>query len=447
MNKKWQIPRRTFLKGLGTAVALPVLDAMLPVRALSAVQGAGAFPKRMAFLYVPNGVNMSDWTPAATGSQFELPYILEPLKAFQKDFSVLSGLTCDKARPNGDGAGDHARAQASFLTGAQARKTDGAGIRVGISADQVAAQKVGRETRFASLELGCERGLNSGGCDSGYSCAYSANMSWKNESTPMAKEINPRQVFERLFGNEAKGEEAESRIRRERHQKSILDFVLEDARQLKSGLGVTDQRKVEEYLSAVRELEQRLERTERAAALLPGSAKPTGIPKDYQEHIRLMADMLVLAFQSDTTRIATFMIANDGNNRAYPAFGVTEGHHEISHHGGSKAKKEKIAKINHFHVSQLAYLLERLKSIKEGNGTLLDNCLIAYGSGISDGDRHNHDDLPILLAGHGGGTLKPGRHVRYPNNTPLNNLWLSMVDRMGVRTERIGDSTGLLENI
>ncbi len=447
MNKKWQIPRRTFLKGLGTAVALPMLDAMLPVRAFSAAAATSAFPKRAAFLYVPNGVNMADWTPAATGGQFELPYILEPLKAFQKDFSVLSGLTCDKARPNGDGAGDHARAQSSFLTGAQARKTDGASIRVGISADQVAAQKIGKETRFASLELGCERGLNAGNCDSGYSCAYSANMSWKNESTPMAKEVNPRLVFERLFGNEVKGEEAESRLRRERHQKSILDFVMEDARQLKAGLGVTDQRKVEEYLTAVRELEQRLQRIERSAALLPGATKPTGIPKDYQEHIRLMFDMLVLAFQSDATRISTFMIANDGNNRAYPAFGVTEGHHEISHHGGSKVKKEKIAKINHFHITQLAYFLERLKSVKEGDGTLLDNSLIAYGSGISDGDRHNHDDLPVLLAGHGGGTLKPGRHVRYPQNTPLNNLWLSMVDRMGARTEKLGDSTGLLENI
>ena len=448
MNTKWQIPRRTFLKGLGTAVALPVLDAMLPVRAFSAVTSAASqFPKRTAFLYVPNGANMADWTPTAVGNQFELPYILQPLKALQKDFSVLTGLTCDKARPNGDGAGDHARAQASFLTGAQARKTNGASIKVGVSADQVAAQKVGKETRFASLELGCERGLNSGNCDSGYSCAYSANMSWQNESTPMAKEVNPRQVFERLFGNAVKGEEAESRARRERYQKSILDFVMEDAKQLKANLGYTDQRKVEEYLTAVREMEQRLQRIEHAAELLPGATKPNGIPKDYQEHIRLMYDMLVLAFQSDTTRISTFMIANDGNNRAYPLLGVSEGHHELSHHGGSAVKKEKIAKINHFHTTQLAYFLERLKSVKEGDGTLLDNCLIAYGSGISDGDRHNHDDLPVLLAGRGGGTLNPGRHVRYAKNTPLTNLWLSMINRMGANAEKVGDSTGVLQNI
>lgn len=451
MNKAWQIPRRTFLKGVGTTIALPVLEAMLPVKTLaSVVQPAKrGFPTRIAFFYVPNGVNMSQWTPSKVGEDFELPYILEPLQSLKSEISVLTGLTCDKARSHGDGGGDHARAQSAFLTGCQPRKTDGANIKVGISADQVAAQKIGRLTKLPSLELGIERGMNAGNCDSGYSCAYSANMSWRGEATPMAKEVDPRAVFERLFGSLNAGERSEARARREQYHKSILDFVQEDARSLKSKLGVTDQRKLDEYLTAVRELEMRLERVESAAAQMPDATKPTGIPaNDFQAHSRLMADMLVLAFQSDCTRIATFMLANDGSNRNYPTIGVKDGHHEISHHGRNKEKLEKIANINRHHVEQYAYFLDRLKSIKEGDGTLLDHCLVAYGSGISDGDRHNHDDLPIVLAGRGNGSANPGRHVKYPNETPVTNLWLSMVDRAGATgVDSIGDSTGRLENI
>ncbi len=451
MNKAWQIPRRTFLKGLGTTVALPVLDAMLPVKSIAAIGEAAkkAHPTRLAFMYVPNGMNMSLWTPSEVGEEFELPFVLEPLKALQKDISVLTGLTCDKARPHGDGGGDHARAQSAFLTGSQPRKTDGANIKVGISADQVAAQQIGRYTKLPSLELGIERGMNAGNCDSGYSCAYSANMSWRSDATPMAKEIDPRAVFERLFGNGNQSVRAEGRAKRELYQKSILDFVQEDARSLKSKLGVTDQRKVEEYLTAVRELEMRLQRVEAAAAQMPDASKPTGIPKDdFRAHSRLMLDMLVLAFQTDSTRVATLMLANDGSNRSYKEIGVNDGHHETSHHGRNKEKLEKIAKINRYHVEQYAYFLQRLKSIKEGDGTLLDHCLIAYGSGISDGDRHNHDDLPIVLAGRGNGTANPGRHVKYEKETPVTNLWLSMIDRAGATgVEKLGDSTGRLENI
>jgi hypothetical protein len=451
MNKSWQIPRRTFLKGVGASIALPVFEAMAPIKTLAAAASASArkFPTRVAWLYVPNGINMSEWRPGEAGELSKLPYILEPLQDLRRDFSVFTGLTCDKARPHGDGGGDHARAQSAFLTGCQPRKTDGANIKVGISADQLAAQQIGRTTKFPSIELGLERGMNAGNCDSGYSCAYSANMSWRSEATPMAKEIDPRAVFERLFGGGNSNERAESRAKRELYQKSILDLVREDARSLKSKLGVTDQRKLDEYLTAVRELEQRLDRVEAAAAQMPDASKPTGIPKDnFRSHSEMMFDMLALAFQTDSTRIATLMLANDGSPRTYKEIGVGEAHHELSHHGRNKEKLEKIAKINRLHIDQFAYFLTKLKSIKEGEGTLLDHCLIAYGSGISDGDRHNHDDLPILLAGHGNGTVKTGRHLKFPNETPVTNLWLSMIDRAGATgVERLGDSTGRLENI
>ena len=452
MQTKWRIPRRTFLRGLGTAMALPMLEAMSPAAKLfaSEIDAVKQFPRRMAFVYVPNGVNMADWTPSAVGTDFELPYILQPLKAVQKELLVLSGLAQRKAFANGDGAGDHARASATFLTGCQARKTPGVDIKVGISVDQVAAQQIGKETRFNSLELGCEGNRQAGSCDSGYSCAYQANISWKGESTPMPPEIDPRLVFERLFANNSTGQITENLERRKRYQKSILDFVLEDARQLRSNLGVTDQRKLDEYLSAVREMEERIEKAEKFAASLPegqNHASISGIPGDFEKHIRLMYDLQALAFQTDTTRISTLMVAYDGSNRPYKEVGISDGHHDLSHHGNDEAKKQKIAKINHFHSTQFAYFLEKLKSIPEGEGTLLDNCMIIYGSGIGDGNRHNHDDLPVLLAGGGGGSIQTGRHVRYEKNTPMTNLYLSMLDRMGVTVDRIGDSTGKLNEL
>jgi hypothetical protein len=441
-----KLPRRTVLRGMGTAMALPLLEAMGPVAALAAP--ARKAPLRMAFLFVPNGKHMEDWTPKTDGPGYELPYILEPLKNVKNDLMVLTGLTHDKARPNGDGPGDHARSTAAFLTGCQARKTAGADIKLGVSVDQIAAQHLGRQTRFPSLEIGCEGGRQAGNCDSGYSCAYSSAISWRAESTPVAKEINPRLVFERLFGNGDAEESAESRAVRDRYKKSILDFVLDDAKALKPQLGLHDQHKLEEYFAGVRELEQRLARADAGHELqLDGMKLPERPPSDYGEHLRLMADMLVLAFQADLTRVATFMLANDGSNRPYRQINVSEGHHDLSHHGRDPAKQAKIREINRFHVQHLAYLLEKLKSAKEGNGTLLDNCMLVYGAGISDGDRHNHDNLPVILAGRGGGTIKPGRHVVYPDNTPMANLFMSMLDRMRVPADHVGDSTGRLDHL
>ncbi len=436
------LSRRAMLRGVGAAVALPLLEAMIPPTAFGAP--AAKAPLRMAFLYVPNGKNMAEWTPSAVGSDFQLPNTLQPLEAHKKDLLVLSGLTLDKARDHGDGGGDHARAMASFLTGRQARKTHGEDIRIGISADQVAASRVGHLTRFPSLEIGCEGGRNAGNCDSGYSCAYSSNLSWRGEATPMSKEVNPKLVFERLFLNAQNGSASRQNIR-----KSVLDFVTEDARNLQGQLGATDKRKLDEYLSGVREIELRLAKSQEPVAEVGQSklGKPDGVPKEYQDHIRLMADILVLAFQADLTRTATFVFANDGSNRNYKSIDIPEGHHDLSHHNRAKEKLEKIAKINKFHVTQLAYLLDRLKSVQEGSGNLLDNSMIVYGSGISDGNRHNHDDLPILLAGKGGGSLKTGRHVRYPKETPLMNLYLSMLDRVGASIPSLGDSTGRLTSL
>jgi hypothetical protein len=445
MSGKQRITRRTLLKGLGTAIALPMLEVMSPMEALG---GVASRPKRLAFFYVPNGIHMPAWTPNSPGADFAIPSILEPLAPLRKDFLVLSGLTLDKARAHGDGGGDHARAMSTFLTGRHPRKTHGADLRAGVTADQVAAQQVGRLTRFPSLELGCDRGLQSGSCDSGYSCAYSANISWQSDSTPMAKEIDPRLLFERLFSNQFKDEPRESRLRRQLYEKSVLDFVIEDAGHLRAQLGAHDRHKIDEYLTSIRELERRIARADHDTAAAHAPAKPpVGIPKSYEEHIRLLMDLLVVAFQGDLTRIATFVFANEGSNRSYRFIGVPEGHHELSHHAGEKEKQEKIRLINRFHVSQFGYFVGKLKSIKEGNGTLLDQAMIVYGSGIGDGNRHNHDELPILVAGRAGGTIRPGRHIRFPKETPLTNLHLSLLDRMDAPTASFGDSTGRLPGL
>ena len=335
-----------------------------------------------------------------------------------------------------------------FLTGVQPLKSEGSEIRAGISVDQFAAQKIGHQTRFASLELGTERGRQSGKCDSGYSCAYSNNVSWRDGATPMAKETNPRLVFERLFGNGPKSERNESLARRQRYQKSILDFVLEDARSLTRKVSGNDRQKLDEYLAAVREIEKRIEWAEGESAskssVLAGLGKPEGVPDSYQEHIRLMGDMMILAFQTDVTRVSTFMLANAGSNRSYRPIGVNEGHHSLSHHQNNRDKLEKISRINTFHVEQLSYMLQKMKSIPEGDGSLLDNCMIVYGSGISDGNRHNNENLPIVLAGRGGGWIRPGRHIQYSGDTPLNNLFVTMLNQAGATTDSFNDSTGKL---
>lgn len=446
--KDLTISRRTVLRGTGAAVALPWLEAMFTPSAYAAPSGKPAL--RAAFLSVPNGVHMQDWTPATDGG-FTAPYIMEPLSHLKGDLLVLSGLTHDKARANGDGPGDHARSAGTFLTAMQAKKTAGADIRVGTSVDQIAAEKIGKATRFPSLELGIERGQVAGNCDSGYSCAYSSNISWKSESTPMPKETSPRALFERLFAAGAKPAEPGGKPgNREMYKRSILDYVLEDANKLAGKLPGSDKRKLDEYLGSIREVENRIVAAERSAdAPSAGNSltAPTGDPRDYQDHCRLMFDLLALAFQTDSTRIATFMLANEGSNRAYSLIGVTEGHHDLSHHGGDKNKHEKIKAINRFHISQLAYFVDKLKAVKEGAATLLDNCMVVYGSGISDGDRHNHDNLPCLIVGKGGGALKPGRHVRYPRNVPMADLFLSLLDRLGAGVPAFGDSKGRLPGL
>ncbi|MCC6232944.1 MAG: DUF1552 domain-containing protein [Verrucomicrobiales bacterium] len=443
------IGRRTFLRGLGASVALPLLDSLSPVRAATAAVAEP--PLRLAFVYVPNGIHMPDWTPAYEGALTELPRVLQPLASFRRDMLVLTGLTHDKGRANGDGAGDHARAAASWLTGSQALKSEGSQIRAGVSVDQMAAAALGSQTRLPSLEIGAEPGRQAGKCDSGYSCAYSNNISWRNETTAMAKEINPRAVFERMFGGGTDSAKAEGLARRLKQRRSILDLVYEDARSLSARASGQDRIKLDEYLTAVREIEQRVERAEREVAERPAGVPevelPEGVPTNYEEHLRLLADMMVLAFQTDTTRVGTFMFANEGSNKPYPFIGVKDGHHTLSHHENDPDKQQRISRINQFHTRQMAYFLERLRGVQEGEGTLLDHSIVVYGSSISDGNRHNHDDLPVALFGRGGGTILPGRHVRYASETPMCNLFLSLLERAGSTETRFGDSTGCLRHL
>jgi hypothetical protein len=442
------LSRRTVLRGTAAALALPWLESLLPRSAWAAPPPR---PLRLAFLYVPNGADMANWTPKSAEPGFTLPYALEPLAPVRAHVTVLTGLAHRKADANGDGPGDHARAGATFLTGCQARKTSGADLRVGVSVDQVAARRVGNATRLPSLELGLEPGAVAGECDSGYSCAYSSNLSWRSESSPMGKETDPRQVFERLFGDEVPGATPEERARRAKERRSVLDYVREDATRLAARMGASDRRKMDEYLTAVRELERRLARAEGEAGGLPpgadGGKAPTAVPATFEEHAKTMLDLLALGFRTDQVRVATLMLANEGSNRSYPSVCVKNGHHEISHHGKDDDKLDKVRRINRLHVEMLAHFLGRLAAAPEGDGTLLDGCAVAYGSAIGDGDRHDHDDLPLLLAGRGGGTLTPGRHLRLPAGTPVANLWLSLLDRVDARLDRFGDSTGRLADL
>ena len=459
MSSRYPISRRTILRGLGAAVALPMLDAMVPGAAArafgAAAEGAAsASPVRMAMFFLPNGMCMEDWTPSKVGADFELPPTLQALEPLRQQLTVLSGLALDNARAKGDGPGDHARSAAAFLTGAHPYKTAGKDIKLGISVDQQAAKQVGGQTRLPSLEVGLDRGAMAGNCDSGYACAYTSNISWSSETTPVPKEVNPSAVFDRLFGPASEREAAEGRAKRLRYRKSILDFVADDAKRLGRELGTSDRRKLDEFQTSVREIEQRVERDRqrqaeaKALSKVPDVKLPEEVPDDPQEHFRLMADMLVLAFQMDLTRISTFMVASDGSDRTYRQIGVTEGHHSLSHHGNNKEKIDQIRKIDKFHVEQFAYFLKRLSEIKEANGkSLLDNGMVMFGCGIGDGNRHNHNDLPILLAGGAGGTITPGRHLKYDKNTPLCNLYVSMLERVGAKVDRFGDSTGPLPNL
>jgi hypothetical protein len=435
MNK--HLSRRTVLRGIGAGLALPWLEAMGPLASwVHASAKSPSAPNRLVWLYVPNGVAMPNWTPKEEGPLRELPEILQEVKDFAGDINVLSGLS---ARAASGSNGAHARAMAAFLTGVTPLKTEGANYRAGISADQVAASRVGDQTRLASLELGTEE--NTGFCDFGYNCVYKGTMSWRSATQPMIKEVRPRMVFERLFaGNDA------NRAQRDAVRRSVLDYVREDSRALARQLGADDRRRMDEYLTAIREIEQRIERATSFPALpKPDLSIAAGIPKDYQEHCRLMCDLIVLAFQSDITRICTFALTNELSERAFPEHGVKEGHHGITHEG--ERGYPKLTLVNQLHMRQLAYLLGKLKAVREGSGTLLDHCLIAYGSAISDGSQHSNSNLPMLLAGNAGGTIKTGRHIRYATETPLNNLWLSMLERVDVRVPFVGDSTGSLKGL
>ena len=435
-----KMTRRSVLRGLGVSLAIPSLESF-------AVGGVSGIPLRMGFTYIPNGVIMDEWRPLETGPLKSLPNSLQPLQNHTADFQVISGLNHTKAYANGDGGGDHARANATFLTGCQARKTAGKDIKVGVSVDQIAADAIGDKTKLRSLELSCDGVRRSGKCDSGYSCAYQYNLSWKTESMPMVPESNPRLVFERLFGNASSPTDRKGQLKRRALNKSILDFALQGASNFNKRLGKLDQEKLSEYFTSVRELEKRIEREEKNWEKLPDLKSPVGIPENYRAHLRLMFDMMVLAFQSDSTRISSFLLAHDGSNRSFRDIGVPEGHHSLSHHKNDPDKIKKLAKIDHFYSEQFAYFIDKLSTTQEIDGSrLLDHCMIVFGGGISDGNRHRHSDLPVLLAGGSSHGLTTGRHVDY-EGVPMTNLYLGMLDRAGVQASQVGDSSGLIKDL
>ncbi len=439
------LPRRTFLRGLGAAVALPFLDSMRP--ALVAASTV-APPVRIAFAYIPNGVILKDWKPASEGRDYTFTRILKPLEAHRESFSILSGLDHSNANALGDGGGDHARAGACFLTGVHPKKTSGSDIHAGISADQIAALEVGRQTRFPSLELGCDDSRVVGGCDSGYSCAYTNSISWRTPTTPMPPEINPRVVFERLFGSDDVNLTPEARALRAANRRSVLDLVRDDTAQLTGKLGNADRRKIDEYLTAVREIEKRIQSAEKDYRQVnPGIEKPSGIPATFDEYLTLMFDLQLAAFRTDLTRVSTVVLGREGSRRVYPEIGVPDPHHPLSHHRNMEDPIEKLTKINTYHVQILANYIGKLKSTPDGDGSLLDHTLFAYASAISDGNQHTHEDLPVLLAGKGKGSIRPGRHIAFPKGTPMTNLYMTMLDHVGVRPESIGDSNGKLDGL
>jgi hypothetical protein len=447
--------RRRFLAGLGAMVSLPIFESLIPGPVLRAAEagagGAGSLlapPLRTAFIYVPNGVNNAHWWPSvadgAGAASFRLGESLASLEPHKADLQIISGLGHKNANANGDGPGDHARASAAFLTGAQPRKTAGSDIRVGRSIDQMIAAGVGAGYRLPSLELSCDPPRLTGHCDSGYSCAYQFNLSWRSDTQPIPAERNPRLVFERMFGGDSLRDTAESRAIRARQRRSILDFVMDDTRRLQGELGRADRAKLDDYLTSVREIERRVSSFESFAGR-PDAPLPAGIPSDYEEHMRLMCDLMVLSFQTRSTPVATLMFASESSGRTFPTLGITEGHHNLSHHEKRADKLEQIRKIDAFYARQFAYLVERMKSVPDGEGaTLLDNSLLVYGSGIRDGDRHDHLDLPVIVAGRAGGRVDTGRFHRLASPQPMTNLYLSMLDLHGVRAERVGDSTGRL---
>jgi hypothetical protein len=437
------LPRRTILRGIGTAIGLPILDAMAPAFA-STVPGKA--PLRMAFVYVPNGILMSGWEADHEGKLQDLPRILKPLEPLKDDILLLGNLTNNPGRRLIEGGGDHGRCCGSYLTGVPAHKslTD---IRASISCDQVVANQIGAKTRFPSLQIGMDDARQAGECDTGYSCAYTNNLSWKSPRQPLPPTLNPRALFERLFGTGAELT-PEERARQSRYRRSILDFVTADTKRIESDLGPTDRRKLDEYLSSIREIEQQIERAEKDNTHInPGMDKPYGVPADFAEHFKLMTDMITVAFQADLTRVLTFLVTAEGTSRPYREIDVPDGHHPLTHHRNESALMEKVAKINHYHMVQFAAWMQKLKSIREGDSSLLDNSMIVYGAGLGDGNLHTHENLPTMLIGRGGKTLKPGRRVVYQRETPITNLYVAMMDRMGVHVEQFGDSTEALPDL
>ena len=441
------LPRRTVLRGLGATLALPLLDGMVP--ALSALRRTAANPvRRFGAVYVPNGMEMRQWTPAGEGAGFEFSRILEPVEPFRKHLNILSGLADKPAIPrDGEGVGDHARAASTWLTGVHVKKTEGPDIRAGQSLDQLVARQLGSETQLSSLELALDSVEVLGACDQGYSCAYANTISWRTPTTPLPMENDPRAVFERLFGA-ADSTDAAARLSRLREDRSVLDFVSGEARTLRRGLGAADGAKLEQYLEAVRDAERRVRTAElQADREMPVFEQPVGIPDTFEEHAKLMYDLWLLAFQTDLTRVGTFMVGKEVTGRSYPEIGVSSGHHGVSHHQNDPRQLEALAKINTYHVQMFAYFLDRMRSTPDGDGSLLDHTILLYGTGISDGNLHFHLDLPMMVAGGAAGNLEGGRHLRYRDDTPLTNLYLSVLDKLGMPVEKFGDSTGRIEHL
>jgi hypothetical protein len=447
------VSRRLFLRGLGASIALPAFASMGVPRAVAAEGGGLAAtstgaPLRAAFVYFPNGAIPAAWWPSGEGTEFQFRKSLQPLEPLRDQIQVMGGLNHRTANGGADGGGDHARANSTFLTGVRLKKS-ATDIRAGVSIDQVMARRVGHLTRFPSLELACDSGRKSGACDSGYSCAYQYNLAWSSSTTPMPPEANPRLAFERLFGTGKPGERRANLERRRREQRSILDFALEDARSMRRRLGSEDGQKLDQYLGGVREIEMRIEKAERFPEVRdPQVETPEGVPPDFAEYIQLMFDLLILAFQTDSTRVATLMLAHDGSNRSFDHIGISEGHHDLSHHQNRADWVEKVADIDLWYVRQFARFLEKLRATRDADGrSILHNSMIVYGSGNADGNRHTHDNLPVVVAGGGGGTLTPGRYVKH-GSKPLTNLYLSMAERLGIRDlKSFGDSVGPLGNV
>jgi hypothetical protein len=450
------LTRRHFLRGLGACMALPAFESLRPFGLLAAegratklaATSSGA-PLRMGFVYFPNGAIQPNWWPKGEDKEFELARTMQPLEKVKHQLQILGGMDHVNATPGPDGAGDHARASGTFLTGVRVKKTAGSDIHAGISIDQVAANQIGHLTRFPSLELTCDAVRKSGNCDSGYSCAYQYNLSWRSATTPVAPEPNPRLLFERMFGAGAPGERATNFKRRQEQQRSIMDFVLDDARSLQRQLAYRDKQKLDEYLFSVREIEKRIEKAEKFGNVPdPSVTTPAGVPTSFEEYIQVMFDMMLLAFQTDSTRIATFLLANEGSNRAFPEIGIAEGHHYLTHHQNKQEMIAKVAEIDAFYMKQFSRFLEKMEQTKDVDGkSLLHNSMIVYGSGNADGNRHTHVNLPVILAGAGGGALQSGRYVK-AGGVPMSNLLLSMADRLGVQgVERHGDSTGRFDAI